>query len=150
MRHAKGIVASIALSALLLSGAYSRSQGNNIPGTSITLGQAIGIVVGSGAAIAIVTVVLVHNAHPTLKGCVTAGPGGMLVHNQGDDKTYALTGTTADIKAGDLVKVQGKKVKKQKDSAGNQDFTVLRLIKNYGACKAPQAPAGTPASAASE
>jgi hypothetical protein len=82
-------------------------------------------------------IVLVHNSHPTLKGCVVAGPGGMLLHNYGDLKTYALTGTTASVRAGDVVKVKGKKYKKQKDSAGNEEFAVTQIGKDYGPCKAP-------------
>ena len=137
MQFLRGVVTFLVLSSLLLSRANSQNLGNNIPGTNISGGQAIGIVVGSAAAITIVTIVLVHNAHPTLKGCVTAGPGGMLVQNEGDQKTYALTGTTASLKAGDIVKVKGKKYKKQKDSAGNEEFTVTQVGKDYGPCKAP-------------
>jgi hypothetical protein len=137
MQFRRGVVAFVVLSSLLLCRANSQVFGNTIPGTSITEGQAIGIVVGSAAAITIVTVVLVHNAHPTLKGCVTAGPGGMLVTNEGDPKTYALTGTTASLKVGDIVKVKGKKYKKQKDSAGNEEFAVTQVGKDYGPCKAP-------------
>ncbi len=137
MQFQRGIVALVVLSSLLLSRANSQVLGPDIPGTSITPGQAIGIVVGSAAAITIVAIVLVHNSHPTLKGCVTAGPGGMLVHNEGDQKTYALTGTTASLKVGDIVKVKGKKYKKQKDSAGNEEFAVTQIGKDYGPCKAP-------------
>lgn len=137
MRYRRGIAVLVALSSLVLSRANSQSFGPDIPGTNITPGQAIGIVVGSAAAITIVTVVLVHNAHPTLKGCVTAGPGGMLVQNEGDQRTYALTGITAGIKVGDVVKVKGKKYKKQKDSTGNEIFSVTQIGRDYGPCKAP-------------
>jgi hypothetical protein len=143
MRNRKGVVAFVAISSLLLCRAHSQAFGNNIPGTSITEGQAIGIVVGSAAAIAVVTIVLVHNAHPTLKGCVTSGPDGLFQQNEGDQKTYALAGMTAGVKAGDTVKVQGKKVKAQKKSHGNQEFTVSKFSRDYGPCKAtaPQASA---------
>jgi hypothetical protein len=137
MHYRRRIVAFVALSSLLVCRANSQALGPNIPGTSITPGQAVGIVVGSAVAITVVTVILVHNAHPTLKGCVTAGPGGMLMHNDGDQKTYALTGITASLKAGDVVKVKGKKYKKQKDSAGNEEFSVTQIGKDYGPCKAP-------------
>jgi len=144
MQFRSGVVAFVVLSSLLLSRANSQVFGPDIPGTSITPGQAIGIVVGSAAAITVVTIVLVHNSHPTLKGCVTAGPGGMLVHNEGDQKIYALTGTTASLKVGDIVKVKGKKPRKQKDSAGDQVFTVTQVGKDYGPCKAPLAPVASP------
>jgi hypothetical protein len=136
MRYRKVVVAFALLSSLLFSRANAQIFGNNIPGTSITPGQAIGIVVGSAAAITVVTVVLVHNAHPTLKGCVTADPDGIHLHNEGDQKVYALTGITADVKVGAIVKIQGKKNKKQKDSAGNEEFMVTKISKDYGPCKA--------------
>lgn len=137
MQFRRGIVALVALSSLLLSRANSQSFGNNIPGTGITPGEAIGIVVGSATAITVVAIVLVHNAHPTLKGCVIAGPGGMLLHSESDQKTYALAGITAGVRAGDVVKVKGKKYKKQKDSAGNEEFAVTQVGKDYGPCKTP-------------
>jgi len=59
------------------------------------------------------------------------------VQNDGDQKTYALTGITASIKVGDIVKVKGKKYKKQKDSAGNEEFMVTQVGKDFGPCKAP-------------
>ena len=139
MQLRRGVVAFVALGSLLLCRANSQSLGNNIPGTNLSAGQALGIVIGSAAAITVVTVVLVHNAHPTLKGCVTAGPGGMLVQNEGDQKTYALTGITARVTVGDIVKVKGKKHKKQKDGAGNEEFTVTQVGKDYGPCKGPVA-----------
>jgi hypothetical protein len=137
MHIRRGIAAFVVLSSLLLSKANSQALGPNIPGTSITPGEAIGIVAGSAAAITIVTIVLVHNAHPTLKGCVTAGPSGMLLHNEGDQKTHALTGAAASLTVGDIVKVKGKKYKKQKDCAGNEEFAVTQAGKDYGPCKAP-------------
>lgn len=138
MPYRRGIAAFIVLSSLLLlPRANSQALGPNIPGTNITPGEAIGIVAGSAAAITVVTIVLVHNAHPTLKGCVAIGPGGTLLHNDGDEKTYALTGMTASLKAGDAVKVKGKKYRKQKDSAGNEVFAVTEIAKDYGPCKTP-------------
>lgn len=137
MHVRRGIVALVVFSSLLLSRANAQFLGPDIPGTGITPGQAIGIAVGSAAAITIVTIVLVHNSHPTLKGCVSAGPGGMLVANDGDQKTYALTGSTASLRVGDVVKVKGKKYKKQKDGAGNEVFAVTQIGKDYGPCKAP-------------
>jgi hypothetical protein len=143
MRRRNGIVAFAALSSLLLCGATSPSScsnsntNNDIPGTSLSEGQAIGIVVGVGAAIAVGTIVLVevHKSHHTIKGCVTAGSDGILVHNEGDQKVYSLTGITANVKVGDIVKVNGNKNKKQKDAAGDEDFAVAKVSRDYGPCK---------------
>ena len=136
MLRREGFIAFVLLNLLLVSRANAQYLGNNIPGTSITPGEAIGIVVGSAAAITVVTIVLVHNAHPTIKGCVTAGPDGIHLRNEGDQKIYALTGITAGVKAGEIVKIQGKKNKKQKDRAGDEEFMVTKISKDYGPCKA--------------
>jgi hypothetical protein len=156
MQRRNGIIAFAALSSFLLcaasspSGCTNSSSNNNIPGTSITTGQATAIVVGSGAAIAVGTIVLVevHKSHHTVKGCVTAGPDGLQVHNQGNQKIYALTGLTADVKVGDIVKLNGNKEKNQKDAAGDEDFMIRKIGRDYGPCQAALAasPAGAPAS----
>jgi hypothetical protein len=151
MHRRKGLVAFAALSSVLLSGAGSPSScnsNNNIPGTSLTTGQATAILVGSAAAIAVGTIVLVevHKSHHRIKGCVTAGPSGLLVHNEGDQKVYALTGLTASVKVGDIVKLNGNKEKNQKDAAGDVDFMIEKMSRDYGPCKAALA-APPPASA---
>jgi hypothetical protein len=96
---------------------------------------------GTSAAIAVgaIAIVEVHNSHHLITGCVTVGPDGINVHNEGDQKIYALTGIKADVKVGDRVKVQGNKKKKQKDSAGDEEFEVIKVSKDYGPCKAPLA-----------
>jgi hypothetical protein len=142
------MIAFAALSSFLLCGASSPSgctnsnTNNNIPGTSLSEGQAIGIVAGAGAAIVIGTVVLVevHKSHHTLKGCVTAGPGGITVLNERDQRTYALTGVTAGVKIGDVVRVQGNKEKNQNDPAGDEDFTITHFSRDFGPCTAALAP----------
>jgi hypothetical protein len=131
---------------MLLCGASSPSgctnnnsnSNNNIPGTSLSSGQAIAIVAGGVAVIVIGTVVLVqvHKAHHTLKGCVTAGPGGITVLNERDQRVYAINGVTADVKLGDIVKVQGNRQKGQNDSAGDEDFTITRFSRDFCPCKA--------------
>jgi hypothetical protein len=152
MRHRKGWIAFAGLSSFLLCGATSPTTCNSTP-IGPSNGEIIGAAVGIGAAIAVGTIVIVevHKSHHTIKGCVTVGPDGVLVHNDGDKKIYALTGITAKVKVGDIVKVNGNKNKKQKDSAGDLDFVVTKIGKDYGPCKALEAPAAsTPAPASGQ
>jgi hypothetical protein len=148
MQRRKGMIAFVALSAFLLCGATSPTacpSGRIGPST----GEVVGAAVGVGAAIAVGTIVIVevHKSHHRIKGCVTAGPDGIQVHNEGDQKVYALTGITANVKVGDIVKVRGNKKKHQRDSAGDEEFVVTQVSKDYGPCKAAlAAPAGTAAS----
>jgi len=139
MNRKSGVISFAALSSFLLCGAQApvKCDQSGTPGE----GEAIGIAVGAGAAIAIGTVVLVevHKSHHTIKGCVSTGPNGLEVLNESDKKTYALSGVPTNVKIGDIVKVNGNKDKKQKDSAGNQDFVVTKMSKDYGPCKVAQA-----------
>ncbi len=74
----------------------------------------------------------------SLHGCVSSAPNSILLLNEGDRQTYDLIGDTAAIKAGQRIKVSGKK---KKDTSGKRYFLVARLSKNYGACKvSPTAP----------
>jgi hypothetical protein len=155
MQRRNGIIVFTALSSMLLCGASSPSgctnnsnSNNNIPGTSLSSGQAIAIAAGGVAVVVVGTVVLVevHKSHHTLKGCVTAGPGGITVLNERDQRVYALTGITAGVKLGDIVKVNGNREKGQNDSAGDEDFTITHFSRDFGPCKAALAPpAGPPA-----
>jgi hypothetical protein len=154
MSRPNGIMAFAGLSSILLCGASS-TQGCNDPNFNVgpSTGQIVGVAVGAGAVIAVGTIVIVevHKSHHIIKGCVTAGPDGILVHNDGDRKIYALTGITANVKVGDIVKVNGNKNKKQKDSAGDEDFIVAKINKDYGPCKAAlAAPPAAPAPASTQ
>ena len=89
----------------------------------------------------VATVLIVHAAHhsPTVTGCVAAGADGMTIQNEGDQQSFLLTGDTAGIKAGDRVKVQGKK--KSKDASGSRHFFVEKFKKDFGPCQvAPATP----------
>ena len=49
-----------------------------------------------------------------------------------DAKIYAIQGDPAVIKVGDRVKFHGARVRKAKDSKGNQIFKVDKFKKDYG------------------
>jgi hypothetical protein len=139
MPRRTGILAMIAFALFLCCGqatpAYGQLQFGNI-------GPSKGEIVGAGVAVgaivvAVIVVVHIHNSH-ILKGCVVAGPNGRELRTGNGEKTYALSGGQ-DLKAGDLVKLHGTKVKKAKGDA-EQAFTVEKLNKDYGPCKATPTP----------
>jgi hypothetical protein len=130
----------VALSSFLLCGFQQsptscKSSGSIGPSNA----EVIGVAVAVGAVIVVGTVVLVevHKSHHTIKGCVTAGPNGLQVENDSDKKIYSLTGVPANVKAGDIVKVNGNKEKKAKGSTDNQQFVVAKMSKDYGPCQVP-------------
>jgi hypothetical protein len=92
--------------------------------------------VAIGAAIGIGIYFLVRRP-PSIAGCVALGPDGLGLKNESDQQTFSLIGDTAGIKAGNRVKVSGKK--KKKDSTGKRDFIVDKLSKDYGTCKVASA-----------
>jgi hypothetical protein len=111
-------------------------------------GAEVGAAIAGVAVVVVGTIVLIdvnHNHH-NIKGCVLNGPNGLQV--QDGDKTYSLMGVTADIKAGDVVRVHGDRAKRTKASPGAA-FVVEKVSRDYGPCKTvPTAPAGTTSAAA--
>src|ERR1035438_8528146 len=138
MNRRTGIVCFVVLGSLLMCGSTAPAGCTSSGSIGPTTGEVVGAIVGVAAVIVVGTVVLVevNKSHHTVKGCVTAGPDGLTVHTEGNGKTYALTGVTANAKVGDVVKLHGSKQKGQKDSAGDQDFKVEKMSRDYGPCQA--------------
>jgi hypothetical protein len=140
-----GATSMICLASYCLCGATD-PQGCQTQNTNIgpSKGQVTAAVVGTVAVIAIGTVVLVevHKSHHTVKGCVSAGLGGVVVTTLSEKpKTFVLEGDVASVRVGDLVQFHGNKVKKTKDSSGDQTFEVQKIKKDFGPCKLlPSAP----------
>jgi hypothetical protein len=101
--------------------------------------SAAGFIAGAVAAVAavvIVTVVVVHEASKTrrITGCVKSGENGMSLMNETDKRTYMLSGNTIDVKPGDRVTLQGKKVK-PKGADKPLAWEVKKETKDFGACQ---------------
>ena len=96
--------------------------------------DAVLIVVGIALIASAITVgvVLAIKHKPTLHGCAASGPDGLELRNTGDSLTYQLIGDVAGLKAGDRVRVNGKK---KKVDGGAMQF-IVEKSKDYGACQA--------------
>jgi hypothetical protein len=97
-------------------------------------GTIVGVVVGAAAVVAVVAVVVIHYSKKrAITGCVISGESGMTLTDEKDKQIYMLSGNTTDIKPGDRMKLQGKRVKPK-----SADKTVVwearQVSKNYGAC----------------
>jgi hypothetical protein len=98
----------------------------------------IGIaIVAVAAALGVGIFFAIHHG-ASIKGCAESGPDGLAIRNQGDQALYQLTGDSSGVKAGELVRVKGKK--KSAKSGAARTFVVSKLAKDFGAC-----PAGAPA-----
>jgi hypothetical protein len=138
-----GIAGFAALSILLCSGATAPISCSAGP-TGPSGGEVAGAAVGVGAVIAVVVVVAVKSGHHSLSGCVIAGPNGPELQAS-DSKRYALEGDPSDIKVGDRVKIHGSRVKKTRDTTGDQVYRVEKLKKDYGPCPVSGSSASHPA-----
>lgn len=136
MNRRAGIISFAALGSLLLCG-WTAPPGCQTTRIGPSTGEIVGAAAGIVAVVVVGTVVLVdvNKSHHTIKGCVTNGPNGLEVRNDKDNKTYGLTGVTANVKPGDVIQVHGSKEKNQKDAGGNQDFMVEKMSRDYGPCK---------------
>ncbi|MGA7339502.1 MAG: hypothetical protein WBE72_23770 [Terracidiphilus sp.] len=134
MHRRKGIICLAALGPLIVCGGISIS--------GCTSGQIVASAVGAVGIVAVTTTVIivsVDNAHRTLKGCVSGGPGGYELATLGDGKVYALSGATGELKVGDILKVHGAKHKAGKGASGTRDFVVEKINRDYGPCSATPA-----------
>jgi len=132
--------------ALCLSGQAFAQYGGGTMGTgggSSNSGVAIGA--GAGAAAAVAAGVLYCRYHnPSVTGCVQNTDDGLRLMDEKNNKAYALMPGEIDLKAGDRVKVKGKRLK---SGAGKQTFQAQKVIKELGACNGePSAGAAHPAS----
>lgn len=140
---------TLSLSVIICCGATGGSCNSSNDNFSFgpSKGEVVGAAVGAGALIAaaIIIPVEISKSHHTLKGCIFSTPAGLELRTT-DNKTYALSGTTADIAPGSTLRLHGNRQKHDKNSPGDQVFIVQKMQKNYGPCQA-LAPA-TPAPAA--
>jgi len=114
MNRRSGIACFVILGVLLTCGSTAPPACNEKIGPSD--GEVIGAVIGVAAAIVVGTVVLVevsNKSHHTVKGCVTAGPDGLISHDPhypvwraGANSATALH-TDADITVGTLAVPKG-------------------------------------------
>jgi hypothetical protein len=132
-RQRVGVIALFA--ALACSGTTSCTK------TQVGLSVAAMATVVVGATVAVTYAV--QNSHHRLQGCVFSGPNGLELRTS-DAKVFALEGYTANIKTGDRVKLHGSKLKKTKNSTGDQVFAVEKLSKDYGPCPAAVGAVATP------
>jgi hypothetical protein len=127
------ICAILAVTAIRPAMADHPRPENTIPTKGDIVWIGVGIAaIGAGIAVAIV-LTLGHHDH-NITGCAAAGPGGLELLSENDQQTYALVGNTADIKAGDRVRVSARKQKTA--AAAPRILVVNKFGKDFGSCAA--------------
>jgi hypothetical protein len=115
------------------------SVGLGMPARAENPEKVLIVIAATTTAAAIAVVATVASAHHRRKkivitGCVISGENGMTVTDEEDRKIYALTGNTTDIKPGDRMKLEGKKVK-PKSPDETFVWEAKEVIKDFGVCQ---------------
>ena len=92
---------------------------------------AIGIVVAAVAVVVVVAVLVTHHKPQRITGCVNSGANGMSVTDEKDKRSYALSGSTAGVKPGDRMTLEGRREHGGKTLA----FEAHKVIGDFGACQ---------------
>ena len=124
----------VALGVTLSTTAEAQTGGGKI----VSNGTIAGVIVGVLAAVVIVAYVVIHESSKkrSITGCVIPGASGMSVTDEKDKRSYALSGNTGDIKPGDRVTLQGKKIK-PRDAGKPVVWETKTLSKDFGSCQSP-------------
>jgi hypothetical protein len=122
----------VALSVALSPSAEAQTGGVKI----VSNGTIAGVIVGVVAAVVVVAYVVIHESSKkrSITGCVIPAANGMSVTDEKDKRSYALSGNMADVKAGDRVTLQGKRIK-PKDAGKPVAWETKTISKDFGACR---------------
>jgi hypothetical protein len=117
-----------ALSVALI--APARAESIDTVGKQITAG----IVVASVAIGVLVVFLIIHYKHnrSSVTGCVVSAGNGVSITDESDKRTYVLSGDTGAVKAGERMKIEGKR---QNDRNGTSSFEVQKVSKVFGVCQ---------------
>jgi hypothetical protein len=108
------------------------SSGTYAPGTpGYGHGKAIGIGVGAAAA-GVGAVYFFTHRGSTITGCTEMADDGLRLTDDKSKKTLAILPGPNNVKAGERVELKGKI---KKNSAGDQNFLVKKVAKDFGQCR---------------
>ena len=94
----------------------------------------VGIVIVTAAVTTAVVLSIRH--HPSINGCARQGANGLeFTSEESVPQLYLLTGDTLGVKAGERMRLQGKK--NGKDAIGSRHFFIEKIKKDYGVCAVP-------------
>jgi hypothetical protein len=121
-------VAIAVLSVMLI--APARAEGVVTEAKQITAG----IVVVSVAVGVLVVFLIIHYKHKksSVTGCVVAAGNAVSITDESDKRTYALSGDTGAVKAGQRMKIEGKR---QIEKNGTFSLEVQKVSKVFGVCQ---------------
>ena len=129
----------LALSFVLCIETQGQTRGITPPGgfkgpPGLSSGELAGIIAGVVVGVVVVVVLVVHYSKKrTITGCVSSGPDGMTVTNEGDKQVYTLSGDTGGVKPGERMKLQGSKLKA--NTGKPLIWDTKKISKDFGVCQ---------------
>ncbi len=112
----------------------------SVPARAQSLGSAaleigVGIVV-AGVVVAVGAALLItHYAKKrTITGCALSSDGGLSITDEGDKKTYQLSGSMAGVTPGDRIRLHGKKLKPA-NSDKKLVWETTKVAQDFGVCQ---------------
>jgi hypothetical protein len=124
-RGVLAVVLSVALTTPVMADTNLKTQSDNI---------VIGVVVAIVGVVVLAVVLIHYSKERSITGCVVAGGSGMSLADEKDKQTYALSGDTTGVKAGDRMKLRGKLVK-SKGSEQTLTWKTTTVAKDFGICQ---------------
>ena len=103
-------------------------------GTSGTPSYGHGAAIGAGVGAAVVgagAIYLITHRASTIVGCTEMADDGLSLRDDKTKRTLTLVPGAADVKLGERVELKGKI---KKSAAGNQNFLVKKVAKDFGEC----------------
>ena len=92
-------------------------------------------VVVAAAVVVVAAILIVHYSKKrSITGCVMAGPNGMTLTDEKDNRVYALSGNAVGIMPGDRVRLHGKKIK-SKGPDHNLAWEARDVARDFGVCQ---------------
>ena len=120
----------IAFSLLLCASASAQYSGSTGTSPSYGSGKAVAAGVGAAAAGAGILYVTLHHKG-LLTGCIQGDSAALRLVDDKTHQSFSLLPSSADLKSGERVQLQGKRTKGEE---GIQSFQVSRVVRHLGAC----------------
>lgn len=86
-----------------------------------------------GAGIVVLVIILVHKSHNSavITGCLSAAAGGLSLTDEKDKRVYGLSTNPPGVKAGERMRLKGKRTKVN----GAPSFEARAVVKDLGPCQ---------------
>lgn len=129
MTTALRVALTVSLLVAMPAAACAQFDFPKISGPGPSGAQVAGVIGGVAAATGLILYFTLRK--PAIVGCVQSADGTSSLIDERDKRTYSLAGNSLNLKAGERLKLKGKKIKEKE---GKFTFRVKKVVHDYGAC----------------